>query len=358
MKKLLFLFLTGISFSSFAQQGFISSGKIIDSATSLPLAGASVFCQNTTLGTTSGSEGVFSLNLPDGGYDLIISYTGYETQVVRIGITHSANLLIALKQKDRTLQEVAIVGSNEVPDGLAKYGKFFMNNFLGNDTNATLSKIQNPEALQFYFSKKRNRLKVKAKEDLIIINEALGYKIKFQLDSFAYDYGPGLSVYTGFPFYEVLPGTEEQKAVWNQNREKAYHGSRLQFMRSWYAHNLEKDGFKLEQVDSASKDLETTPIADPYDSLLYQVIENNDVEISYNGRMRIVYRNALPDPQYLRENKMPASLRAQVSIMDISEGFVIQQNGYFYDQNDVINIGYWSWQKLADDLPYDYTPQP
>ncbi len=72
--------------------------------------------------------------------------------------------------------------------------------------------------------------------------------------------------------------------------------------------------------------------------------------------MRILYKNALPDPQYLRENKMPSSVTSQISILDISDGFVIQQNGYFYDQNDVINIGYWSWEKLADDLPYDYVP--
>jgi len=58
----------------------------------------------------------------------------------------------------------------------------------------------------------------------------------------------------------------------------------------------------------------------------------------------------------LRENKSLASIPAQISILDISDGFVIQQNGYFYDQNDVINIGYWSWEKLADELPYDYVP--
>ncbi|HMC84086.1 MAG TPA: carboxypeptidase-like regulatory domain-containing protein [Chitinophagaceae bacterium] len=356
MKKLLFLLLTFSSASLFAQQQFTASGKIIDSATNLPLAGASVFCQNTTLGNTSNSEGAFKLDLPNGGYDLIISYTGYETQVVRISVSHSANLLIALKQKDKSMQEISIVASNEVPDGLAKYGKFFMNNFIGNDTNAALTKIQNPEALQFYYRKKTNRLKVKAKEDLIIINEALGYKIKFALDSFAYDYGPGLSVFTGFPFFEELPGTDEQKIRWRQNRQKAYNGSRLHFIRSWYTRNLEKDGFHLEKVDSASKTLKTYPVENPYDSSLYRPVENSDIEINYNGRMRIVYNNALPDPQYLKENKMPELLRAQISILDISDGFVIEQNGYFYDQNDVINIGYWSWEKLSDELPYDYIP--
>ncbi|MEO6315448.1 MAG: carboxypeptidase-like regulatory domain-containing protein [Chitinophagaceae bacterium] len=358
MKKLLCCLFTCMSFTLFAQQEFTTSGKITDSASSLPLNGASVFCQNTTLGTITNSEGAFSLNLPNGGYDMIVSYTGYETQVIRISNAHAANLSIVMKQKDKSLQEVAVVGTNEVADGLAKYGKFFTDNFLGNDTNAARTKIQNPEALQFYFRKKTNRLKVKAKEDLIVLNEALGYKIKFQLDSFAHEYNNGSSVYTGFPFYEELPGTEEQKLVWKQNREKAYRGSRLHFVRSWYAHNLEKDGFALELVDPTSKTLKTTPIENPYDSALYQTIENNDIEINFNGKMRILYKNARPDPQYIRENKMPASINAQISILDITDGFVIQQNGYFYDQNDVVNIGYWSWLKMADDLPYDYVPSP
>lgn len=358
MNKLLGILFCLLTFSVAAQDEFTASGKIIDSATTLPLANASVFCQNTTFGTTSNAEGSFSLKLPKGGYDMVISYTGYETQVIRISATHAANLSIVLKQKDKSLQEVAIVGSNEVPDGLAKYGKFFTDNFLGTDSNAAHCTIQNPEVLQFYFSKKRNRLKVRAKEDLIIMNDALGYKIKFQLDSFAYDYGPGLSVYTGFPFYEELPGSEEQKAAWNANREKAYRGSRLHFIRSWYAKTLGKDGFAIEQVDPASKVLKTTPINNPYDSSMYAEIENNDVEINFNGRMRILYKNALPDPQYLRDTKTPGSIRTQISILDISEGFVIQQNGYFYDQNDVINIGYWSWQKLADEVPYDYVSRP
>ena len=42
--------------------------------------------------------------------------------------------------------------------------------------------------------------------------------------------------------------------------------------------------------------------------------------------------------------------------IDIVNGFVIEENGYFYDQSDVTNIGYWSWKKLAEVLPYDYLP--
>jgi hypothetical protein len=48
--------------------------------------------------------------------------------------------------------------------------------------------------------------------------------------------------------------------------------------------------------------------------------------------------------------------QVQISAIDILNGFVIEENGYFYDQSDVTNIGYWSWKKLAELLPYDYLP--
>jgi len=358
MKKIICLLIVFISAYSFAQQDklFTTSGKVIDSITKQPLAGASVFCQNTTMGTISNAEGGFIMKLPVGGYDLIISYTGYETQVIRISGVNAENLTIELKQKDKSLQEVAVVGTNEVADGLAKYGVFFKDNFIGTTGYAAQCTLQNPEVLQFYFSKKRNRLKVKAKEDLIIINNALGYKIKFQLDSFAHEYNTGMSVYTGFPFYEELPGNDSIKAVWRSNRDKAYHGSRLHFMRSWHDHKLLEEGFVIEKVDSNSVALKTIPVENPYDSLFYQVVENSDVDINYNGRLRIIYRKSLPDARYLSDNKLPAYLKSQITIMEISDGFVIQQNGYFYDQNDVTNNGYWSYKKMADALPYDYYP--
>jgi hypothetical protein len=358
MKKIICILIIFITTCSFAQQDklFTTSGKVIDSISKQALAGASVFCQNTTMGTISTADGGFLMKLPIGGYDLIVSYTGYETQVIRINSGNGENLSIALKQKERSLQEVAVVGTNEVTDGLAKFGAFFKDNFIGTTGYASSCTIQNPEVLQFYFSKKRNRLKIKAKEDLIIINEALGYRIKFQLDSFVHEYNTGVSIYTGFPFYEELTGNDSVKAVWKLKRQQTYLGSRLHFMRSWYAHKLLEEGFVIEKVDSNSVALKTIPVENPYDSIFYQVVENNDVDINYNGKLRIIYRKGLPDARYLSDNKLPAYLKSQITIVEVSDGFVIQQNGYFYDQNDVINNGYWSYKKMADALPYDYYP--
>ena len=70
--------------STLAYSQFTVSGKIVDSATKEPLSSASVYCQNTTIGTTTNKEGEFSLQLKSGGYELIVSYTGYQTRQIRI----------------------------------------------------------------------------------------------------------------------------------------------------------------------------------------------------------------------------------------------------------------------------------
>ena len=342
--------------SAFSQTAFTAGGKVLDSATHQPLAGASVFCQNTTLGAVTNSEGVFALRLPGGGYNLVVSYTGYDTRQEQITSANATGLTIALKTTDNSLSEVTVAGSSEVADGFAKYGQFFIRNFIGATPDAEQCIIQNPQALQFFYSKKRNRLKVKGKEDLIIMNNALGYKIKYQLDSFSYEYGINASTYGGSPFYELLSGTEAQEKKWKQNRLAAYKGSRLHFIRSWYDSTLQEEGFSIEQVDPAKKTTGARLIINPYDSAHYTAADNGEVEINWPGTWQIRYANELPDKNFLVQYKLPLNLRSQLTILTIADAFVIEPNGYFYDQSDIINSGYWSWEKVAMALPYDYNP--
>ena len=124
MKKPLLL-IAVILFSqlvSFAQ--FVVTGTVRDSATREPLAAASVFCQNTTLGTVTNKQGEFSLSLKSGGYDLIFTYTGYQTQTIRVTGEVTSFDIVMIKE-DKSLGEVVIKSSNEVKDGWEKYGSFF-----------------------------------------------------------------------------------------------------------------------------------------------------------------------------------------------------------------------------------------
>jgi CarboxypepD_reg-like domain len=334
---------------------FIIAGKVIDVKSGQPLAGASVFCQNTTVGTVSKNDGTFALRLANGGYDMIVSFTGYETRSIRIGKDHKENdsLTVEMKEEDKSMEQAVVTGSAEVADGWSKYGQFFLDNFIGTTPNAAKCILENKEALKFYFYKKRNKLRVKATSELVITNNALGYKIKYQLDSFVYEYSTNVGSFTGYPLFEKLQGSSDQEAAWKENRLFSYSGSRLHFIRSWYDSTLKYEGFVLELADNNGK---MKIMEDPYDSRFFSV-DSGDAEINIQGRLRVSYTGQVPDQKYLAERKFPLTTRTQISAIDIVNGFVIEENGYFYDQADVTNIGYWSWKKLAELLPYDYLPE-
>src|SRR5262245_21657281 len=130
------LFLSTLLISFFgvglSQPGFTVSGKVIDSTSREPLAFASVFCQNTTQGTATNKEGFFTMNLKEGGYDLVVTYTGYKSHMIRISPEMKTNdFMVEMVKEEKSIEEVVIRSSNEVKDGWAKYGKFFLENFIG-----------------------------------------------------------------------------------------------------------------------------------------------------------------------------------------------------------------------------------
>lgn len=340
---------------TYSQQYYTVSGKVVDTLQQ-PLSAASVFCQNTTIGTLANTSGEFKLYLPQGGYNLIITYTGYQTQSVQISNTAPSPITIVLKPKEKELEEVVIQNSNEVKDGWEKYGKFFLENFIGTSPNAEKCVLQNPEALKFLFLKKKNKLKVLGKEDLLVMNNELGYKIRYQLDSFIYEYNTDLSGFMGYPFYEEMEGTDSLKAVWKQNRQKAYYGSRLHFMRAYYDSSLTEEGFSLEMKDTVPGPDKYLVIDNPYDTTLYTTADSSNVEINFPDEVKVIYKKSRADEKFLAKYKLPKGTPNQISAIQVRDFFTIQENGFFYPQTAIVNTGYWTWKKLADTLPYNYYP--
>jgi hypothetical protein len=385
MQKLRFLLLalfTSFSFISSAQ--FTVYGTVLDSATREPLGSASVFCQNTTLGTATNKQGEFSLQLKSGGYDLIFTYTGYQTQTIRItgDVTKFEILMI---KEDKSLGEVVIKSSNEVKDGWEKYGSFFLENFVGSTPNASQCVLQNPEVLKFYFLKKSNKLRVLATEPLQIANKALGYNLRYQLDSFVYFYNTDINSYRGYCLYTEMEGTDSLRRVWSSNRMKAYYGSKLQFMRSYYDSTLIEDGWNIDMLDETDH-TKFNRVKNVYDTSVYSEVilypeitvmtspeapdslpvpkvildsahATMQVEFYYPRKISVTYTKKKPEPEYIKKFKLPKNVAVQISYIDMLDGIAIKENGYYYDQKDWINQGYWSWKNIADLLPYDYLPE-
>ena len=346
-------FLLLFSFNMFAQ--FTITGKVVDSATKEPLYGASVFCQNTTSGTVTNKQGEFSMQLKSGGYELIISFTGYQTKAIRLNGNDNTPLMIELPKEEKSMTEVVVKSSNEVMEGWDKYGKFFLENFIGSTPNAEQCKIVNPEAIHFYYYKRSDKLKVLATEPIQIANNALGYNLRYQLDSFTYYYKTQISQYRGYCLFTEMQGSFDQMKKWSTNRKAAYYGSKLHFTRSYYDSTLTEEGFEIAMLDEKNDRLFNV-ISNPFDTTYYVVYDSTyEVEIYFPRKISVTYKKK-PDPLYLERNKMPKNVSAQISYVDLLDAIVIKENGYFYDQKDWVNQGYWGWKNIADLLPYDYIP--
>ncbi len=341
---------------------YVVKGKVIDKNTKSPLQAASVFAQNTTFGEATNADGNFIIKLPNGGYSLVVTYTGYETEAIRISNTSSQNdsLVFELSPKEKSLEEVTIAISNEVKDGWQKYGEFFTQNFIGQSKFAKQCVIKNPEVLHFYFSKKRNRLKVSATEPLMVNNFALGYNLKFTIDSFTNDYNTHTNLFIGYPLFEEMQGTPEQQQVWKENRSVAYKGSMLQLMRSIYNRTLEKDGFELQFIIKNNNEEIPIPLQNLYGALNYEKDDStNTVEFRPNqNEVAVIYKNAKPEQAYLDSD---ASIKKDFQLSTLffapGESIIIEQNGYYYDQTDITANGYLGFKKTGDMLPYDYMPE-
>ena len=81
------------------------SGTVSDSE-GLPLPGATVVVQGTSIGVTSDFDGNYSISASQGDV-LVFSYVGYESQTVTVGLSSTVNVSLT---SSTALEEVVVTG--------------------------------------------------------------------------------------------------------------------------------------------------------------------------------------------------------------------------------------------------------
>ena len=127
LKTFLFVFSLLISTVLLAQSKTIT-GKIISGEDGNPLSGVSVTIKGKPTGTQSNNLGDFAI-IASAGDILVISYTGFSSQEIRLG--NQNNLNIALISEASELAEVVVVGygtvkKNKLTASISKLDKKFL----------------------------------------------------------------------------------------------------------------------------------------------------------------------------------------------------------------------------------------
>ncbi len=108
-KWLLVVMALGLCNFAFAQRAI--KGTITDENTGEPLIGANILVVGTSTGTITDFDGTYSLNVPESGKQLEISYTGYTTKTVDIGPESTLDIQLSAGE---VLDEVVVVGYGSV----------------------------------------------------------------------------------------------------------------------------------------------------------------------------------------------------------------------------------------------------
>ena len=96
------------SYSLFGQESFILSGYITDVETNEKLIGVNVLLPELNLGTTTNEYGFYSISIPNGDQEMLISYLGFKNFTEKINLLEDNILNIKLFPEVELLEEVVV----------------------------------------------------------------------------------------------------------------------------------------------------------------------------------------------------------------------------------------------------------
>jgi hypothetical protein len=400
MKKslpILFLFLCHFLSAQVLIKGTVSSNKV-------PLEGAAIYLNNSSIGTTSDSEGNFELTIKEGTYDLIVSYLGYKTiNYTLITSKHKNPLHFNLVEDANRLDEIVI--RKTVYDSAWKFNlEEFKSAFIGRSELAQECEILNPKVLHFEFDNQSRKLEAFAKEPLRIRHKRLGYMIIYDLVSFKIE--KNIVTFLGYTQYKNLKGGKRKKRKWDQARVTVYNGSRIHFFKALAEKKLTEEGFIVNQferklnpkrpteeqiknarqllrlsgsrytrvndtpktaIDSALVILRKARLP-KYADFLYKknvpykdmiTIKGGKTYLTFENYLSIIYTKEKEELNYLKDifSRTKRAPGPQTSSIVILQKYpYIEPSGMVIAPLDVFYEGYWGFEKLAETLPLDYEP--
>lgn len=341
------------------------SGVVLDAKTNQPIESASVYFDNTTIGTSTDINGNFEIEGNESIKTvLVISFLGYET--VKISDYKSNKFYKVLMSEEENLLDEVVINANEGMSYERKLAEF-NREFLGTTTNGKSCKILNESDLRLRFNKKTRQLVVTSKRPIKIKNSNLGYLITYDVRNFTLDYSYVNSetetytvrsmYYEGTSFYESAISDDSTGIL--DLREKTYKGSILHFMRSLRDTILEKNNYQVFRKGFLVKPDKYIQVRPKPNSDRVNVKLKLPLSILYNGEHQSGLRKTT-------KRRFSNQSRTSDQTIVINSHGGESKKSYFNTEIEIDNygnfspsnlfgfIGYMGKLRVGDTLPLDY----
>lgn len=387
-------------------QNLSISGKVKDKSGEV-IPGAGIYLSGYKTATVSGNDGKFVLSgLKPGNYDVLVQMMGFLPYTKNVILSDkSAVIEITLEENTIQLNEVVI----RTDPNRERYINLFREFFIGKTPNAAKCKILNPQVLYTDYDDNHRVLTVKSNEFLIIENKALGYRLKYMLQFFEYNYNTHIVYFAGMPNFEEMKGSSSKKKTWAKNREIAYYGSSQHFFKSLYQGRSREEGFiinKLIKIKNSNrppdslinanikrltkaqhgvirfgsaindsltywttikqqpKEINTLDRAEVLTDTLVKPFQSNLKTMNYKDDLYIMYTRELETVEYTNTSGHSVGRPLDVPNYEISVVHLLQAPVHFYasggihEPKSLLFEGFWAYEKIADMVPMDYIITP
>jgi hypothetical protein len=323
MKRIFLLILLFFLFQNGYTQ--VVRGTVIDKSDNKKIDFASVYINGTSTGTHTDQNGYFELDITkNGSLPLTISALGYYT-VTLTDFSSEKQIEVYLIPKTFELEEV-VVSARATSKARKTNMKNFKDQFLGSGYNGQNCVITNEGDITFKNS--GDTLKAYASKPIMIVNNALGYKITYYLDKFEYCWKCKSFLYNGNAFFsEDMSKSLTSKNFFEKRRKTAYLGSRSHFFSSLWVNSLNSNGFVIK--NSVEK-----------------IISYEDIVSVKAGQKKYLSGKSELYIYYLSKS-------SSSSIRPLKDQIFFDLNGYF-DGSGIELSGQMAKQRIGDLLPYEF----
>ena len=329
------------------------SGFVIDKETGEPIPTANVYISQTTIGTFTKHDGTFEFTTDLAGiHTLVISYIGYKTETEELNFYRTQNPYIEVELSVNPIQmdEIEVTASNEE---WQDHFNIFRRNFIGQGGIASDTKIENPWVIGFDEDEDGNLI-ARTQRPLVIVNNAMGYKLNVDLVEFRWlkNGDPGFYLYHS-SYQEMKPERSGQRRRWERKRKEVYEGSFEHFLASLYNDNLRDNDFEVVLADTHNR-IEI-PKLDSIGRSSLRLLA--DVDGLSPAEVKIYQVRYPVDVLYGRRRLSTDRQRSRIIPLQPGGYFVVTNEARLADPVSLQVGGVWSNDRVANLLPVDYQPE-